>query len=153
MKPERSLVSSKTWAFFWSVLFLIQENVSNCSQFESTLQLLQDFFSHSLKISKNKSVTTSKPAICSKIRHFFFRVQNNKNIILIILRRKRKGQNGLGESYPRSFLRSLRLSSSSKALKIFSVSKPRTFRDIAVLSPFSRSTVPPMVLFASLFLS
>ena len=91
MKPERSLASSKTWAFFWSVLFLIQENVSNCSQFESTLQLLQDFFSHSLKISKNKSVTTSKPAICSKIRHFFS-VQNNKNIILIILRRKRKSE-------------------------------------------------------------
>ena len=66
MKPERSLVSSKTWAFFWSVLFLIQENVSNCSQFESTLQLLQDFFSHSLKISKNKSVTTSKPAMLRK---------------------------------------------------------------------------------------
>ena len=102
MKPERSLVSSKTWAFFWSVLFLIQENVFNCSQFESTLQLLQDFFFHSLKIRKNKSVTTSKPAICSKLRHFFF----EDSIAFAMLRKKIKGQNGLGESYPLSFFRS-----------------------------------------------
>ncbi len=88
MKPERSLVSSKTWAFFWSVLFLIQENVSNCSQFESTLQLLQDFFSHSLKISKNKSVTTSKPAICSKIRHFFFEYRIIRILFLLFYAEK-----------------------------------------------------------------
>ena len=88
MKPKRSLVSSKTRAFFWSILFLIQENVSNCSQFEVTLQLLQDFFSHSLKIRKNKSVTTSKPVICSKLRHFFF----EDSIAFAMLRRKIKGQ-------------------------------------------------------------
>lgn len=69
---KKPCVVENSWAFFWSVLFLIQENVSNCSQFEATLQLLQDFFSHSLKIRKNKSVTTSKPVICSKLRHFFF---------------------------------------------------------------------------------
>lgn len=88
MKPKRSLASSKTGAFFWSILFLIQENVSNCSQFEATLQLLQDFFSHSLKIRKNKSVTTSKPVICSKLRHFFF----EDSIAFAMLRRKIKGQ-------------------------------------------------------------
>ena len=65
-EAKKKPLSSKTGAFFWSVLFLIQENVSNCSQFEATLQLLQDFFSHSLKISKNKSVTTSKPAMLRK---------------------------------------------------------------------------------------
>ncbi len=90
MKPERSLASSKTWAFFWSVLFLIQENVSNCSQFESTLQLLQDFFSHSLKISKNKSVTTSKPAICSKIRHFFFEYRIIRILFLLFYAEKER---------------------------------------------------------------
>ena len=75
-EAKKKPLSSKTGAFFWSVLFLIQENVSNCSQFEATLQLLQDFFSHSLKIRKNKSVTTSKPAMLPK----------------------KMGQNGLGES-------------------------------------------------------
>ena len=65
-EAKKKPLSSKTGAFFWSVLFLIQENVSNCSQFEVTLQLLQDFFSHSLKIRKNKSVTTSKPAMLRK---------------------------------------------------------------------------------------
>lgn len=84
MKPERSLVSSKTGAFFWSVLFLIQESVSKRSQFESTLQLLQDFFSHSLKIRKNKSVTAPKPVICLKLRHFFF----EDSIAFAMLRRK-----------------------------------------------------------------
>lgn len=93
MKPKRSLVSSKTRAFFWSVLFLIQENVSNCSQFEATLQLLQDFFSHSLKIRKNKSVSTSKPVICSKLRHFFLRTA-----LQMQCSAKKMGQNGLGES-------------------------------------------------------
>ena len=94
MKPKRSRYPPRLRAFFWSVLFLIQENVSNCSQFEATLQLLQDFFSHSLKIRKNKSVTTSKPAICSKLRHFFF----EDSIAFAMLRKKIKGQNGLGES-------------------------------------------------------
>jgi hypothetical protein len=84
----------ENWGFFLVGTFLIQENVSNCSQFEATLQLLQDFFSHSLKIRKNKSVTTSKPAICSKLRHFFF----EDSIAFAMLRRKIKGQNGLGES-------------------------------------------------------
>ena len=93
-EAKKKPLSSKTGAFFWSVLFLIQENVSNCSQFESTLQLLQDFFSHSLKISKNKSVTTSKPAICSKIRHFFF----EDSIAFAMLRRKIKGQSVVGQN-------------------------------------------------------
>ena len=67
MKPKKAIVrQDKRVFFFWSILFLIQENVSNCSQFEVTLQLLQDFFSHSLKIRKNKSVTTSKPAMLRK---------------------------------------------------------------------------------------
>ena len=66
MKPKKAIVRQDKRAFFWSILFLIQENVSNCSQFEVTLQLLQDFFSHSLKIRKNKSVTTSKPAMLRK---------------------------------------------------------------------------------------
>ena len=81
MKPERSLVSSKTGAFFWSVLFLIQENVCNRTQFESTLQLLQDFFAFRLKFSENKSVTTSKLVICLKIRHLF-----NKNFLTVVKR-------------------------------------------------------------------
>ena len=89
---KKPCVVENSGAFFWSVLFLIQENVSNCSQFEATLQLLQDFFSHSLKIRKNKSVTTSKPAICSKLRHFFF----EDSIAFAMLRKKIKGQN-LGE--------------------------------------------------------
>ena len=63
---KKAIVRQDKRAFFWSILFLIQENVSNCSQFEVTLQLLQDFFSHSLKIRKNKSVTTSKPAMLRK---------------------------------------------------------------------------------------
>ena len=99
MKPKRSLASSKTGAFFWSVLFLIQENVSNCSQFEATLQLLQDFFSHSLKIRKNKSVTTSKPAICSKLRHFFF----EDSIAFAMLRRKKGVKMGLVNHIPYHF--------------------------------------------------
>ena len=66
MKPKKAIVRQDKRAFFLVDTFLIQENVSNCSQFEVTLQLLQDFFSHSLKIRKNKSVTTSKPAMLRK---------------------------------------------------------------------------------------
>ena len=98
MKPERSLVSSKTWAFFWSVLFLIQENVCNRTQFESTLQLLQDFFAFRVKFSENNSVTTSKPVICLKIRYFFpsKALQSNPP-------HKNKESKRKRESYPLSF--------------------------------------------------
>lgn len=90
---KKPCVVENSGAFFWSVLFLIQENVSNCSQFEATLQLLQDFFSHSLKIRKNKSVSTSKPVIFSKLRHFFLRTA-----LQMQCSAKKMGQNGLGES-------------------------------------------------------
>ena len=78
-EAKKKPLSSKTGAFFWSVLFLIQENVCNCTQFESTLQLLQDFFLFRLKFSKNKSVTTSKPVICLKIRQLF-----NRNFLNVV---------------------------------------------------------------------
>ena len=85
--------------FFLVGTFLIQENVSDCSQFEATLQLLQDFFSHSLKIRKNKSVTTSKHAICSKLRHFFF----EDSIAFAMLRRKKGVKMGLVNHIPYHF--------------------------------------------------
>ncbi len=99
MKPKRSLRSSKTWAFFWSVLFSTQENVPNYSQFEATLHLLQDFFLHSFKILKNKSVTTSKPANWLKIRHFFF----EDSIANAMLRRKKGVKMGLVNHIPYHF--------------------------------------------------
>ena len=78
-EAKKKPLSSKTGAFFWSVLFLIQENVCNCTQFESTLQLLQDFFAFRVKFSENKSVTTSKPVICLKIRQLF-----NRNFLNVV---------------------------------------------------------------------
>ncbi len=53
-EAKKKPVVVENLGFFLVGTFLIQENVSDCSQFEATLQLLQYCLSHALKAVKNK---------------------------------------------------------------------------------------------------